>query len=71
MGKDKHTFTRLSESKQAFYKELEDRCQKDIDSVLQISGLPSDIYRELWLKGFQYAGERIKTIFELKGDKKL
>lgn len=71
MGKDKHTFTRLSENKQAFYKELEDRCEEDIDSVLQIGGLMSDLYRELWLKGFQYAYERIKTIFELKGDKKL
>lgn len=71
MGKDKHTFTKLSENKQAFYKELEDRCEEDIDNVLQIGGLMSDLYRELWLKGFQYAYERIKTIFELKGDKKL
>lgn len=71
MGKDKYTFTKLSENKQAFYKELEDRCEEDIDSVLQIGGLMSDLYRELWLKGFQYAYERIKTIFELKGDKKL
>ena len=71
MGKDKYTFTKLSENKQAFYKELEDRCEEDIDNVLQIGGLMSDLYRELWLKGFQYAYERIKTIFELKGDKKL
>ena len=69
MGKDKHTFTKLSENKQHFYKELVDRCEEDITNVLQIGGLPNDLYRECWLKGFQYAYERIKTIFELKGDK--
>lgn len=71
MGKDKHTFTQLSENKQVFYKELIDRCEEDIINVLQIGGLPNDLYRECWLKGFQYAGERIETILELKGDKKL
>ena len=72
MGKDKHTFTQLSVDKQAFYKELEERCKDDINSVLQIGGLQTDLYKECWLKGFQYAGERIERIFELsnKGVKK-
>lgn len=71
MGKDKRTFTQLSENIQNFYKELVNRCDKDIVSVSQIGGLPNDLYRECWLKGYQYAFERIKTIFELKGDKKI
>lgn len=65
MGKDKYTFTLLSSNKEAFYKELADRCQSDIVSVLQIGGLQNDLYKECWLKGFQYAGERIARIFEL------
>jgi len=65
MPKDKRTFIQLSANKEAFYKELADRCQEDIVSVLQIGGLQSDLYRECWLKGFQYAGERIARIFEL------
>lgn len=71
MGKDKRTFEKLSENIQSIYKELINRCDKDIVSVLQIGGLPNDLYRECWLKGFEYAYERIKTIIELKGDKKL
>ena len=70
MGKDKHTFTQLSENKQHFYKELVDRCEEDIANILQIGGLPNDLYRECWLKGFQYAYKRIKTIFELKEEKR-
>lgn len=67
MGKDKHTFIHLSSDKQTFYKELEERCESDLNDVLQIGGLQTDLYRECWLKGFQYAGERIAKIFELKG----
>lgn len=66
MGKDKHTFTRLSENKQTLYKELADRCKEDIVNILQIGGLESDLYRECWLAGFNYAFERIEKIFELK-----
>lgn len=69
MGKDKYTFTRLSENEQTFYKELEDRCKEDIVNILQIGGLQSDLSRECWLAGFNYAFERIKKIFELKGGK--
>lgn len=69
MGKDKYTFTRLSENEQTFYKELADRCEEDIVNILQIGGLPNDLYRECWLAGFNYAFERIKKIFELKGGK--
>lgn len=65
MPKDKHTFMRLSENKEAFYKELADRCLSDCISVLQTGGLQNDLYKECWLKGFQYAGERVARIFEL------
>ena len=65
MGKDKYTFTRLSANKEAFYKELADRCLSDCVSVLQTGGLQNDLYKECWLKGFQYAGKRIARIFEL------
>lgn len=66
MGKDKRTFTHLSSNKQTFYKELEERYKKDLDDILQIGGLTSDLSRECWLAGFNYAFERIKKIFELK-----
>lgn len=69
MGKDKHTFTRLSGKKQTLYKELASRCEKDIVNILQIGGLQSDLCRECWLAGFNYAFERIEKIFELKGGK--
>lgn len=69
MGKDKHTFTRLSENEQTFYKELVDCCEEDIANILQIGGLQNDLYRECWLAGFYYAFERIGKILELKGGK--
>lgn len=65
MGKDKHTFMRLSENKEAFYKELAERCKSDCISVLQKGGLQKDLYEQCWLKGFQYAGVRIARTFEL------
>ena len=65
MGKDKHTFEQVSENKQSFYKELLEHCEKDIVSVLRNGGLQTDLYRECWLKGFQYAGERFSKIFEI------
>ena len=65
MGKDKYTYTRLSSDDQTFYKELAERCSNDCVSVLLKGGLQNDLYKECWLKGFQYAGERIGRIFEL------
>lgn len=65
MGKDKHTFTQVSEYKQSFFKELLEHCEKDIVSVLRNGGLQTDLYRDCWLKGFQYAGERFSKIFEM------
>ena len=65
MGKDKHTFMRLSENEKAFYKKLTERCKSDCISVLQKGGLQKDLYEQCWLKGFQYAGERIARVFEL------
>lgn len=64
MGKDKHTFTQVSEYKQSFLKELLEHCEKDIVSVLRNGGLQTDLYRDCWLKGFQYCGERFSKIFE-------
>jgi hypothetical protein len=55
-----------SENKQTLYKELANRCEEDIVNILQIGGLESDLCRECWLAGFNYAFERIKKIFELK-----
>ena len=66
MGKDKKTFKQLSIEKETFYKELEKRCESDCFNVLQIGGLQTDLSRECWLAGFNYAFERIKKIFELK-----
>lgn len=66
MGKDKKTFKMLSEQKETFYKELEERCKNDCFNVLQTGGLQTDLSRECWLAGFNYAFERIKKIFELK-----
>ena len=65
MGKDKCTFALLSSGEQTFYKELAERCESDCASVLQSGGLSKDFCKESWLKGFQYAGERIEKIFEL------
>lgn len=65
MPKDKYTFTQLSTNKDAFHKELAERRKSDCVSVLQKGGLQTDLYEECWLKGFQYAGERIERIFEL------
>lgn len=65
MGKDKCTFALLSSGEQTFYKELAERCESDCASVLQSGGLSKDFCKESWLKGFQYAGERIERIFEL------
>ena len=70
MGKDKHTFKQLSIKKETFYKELEERCENDCFNVLQIGGLQADLSRECWLKGFEYAVERINAIFELKEGKR-
>lgn len=65
MRKDKHTYEQMLKNKQLFYKELLEHCEKDIVSVLRNGGLQTDLYRECWLKGFQYAGERFSKIFEM------
>ena len=65
MGKDKHTYEQMLKNKQFFYKELLEHCEKDIVSVLRNGGLQTDLYRDCWLKGFQYAGERFSKIFEI------
>lgn len=70
MGKDKHTFKQLQINKQTFYKELKERCEKDCFDVLQAGGLETDLSRECWLKGYNYAFECINAIFELKEGKR-
>lgn len=70
MGKDKKTFKHLLSNKETFCKELKERYKNDIDDILQISGLTTDLYRECWLAGFKYALERINAIFELKEEKR-
>lgn len=65
MGKDKVTYQEICNKKEAFYKEIADRCLEDCISVLSKGGLQNDLYKECWLKGFEYAGERIQRIFEL------
>lgn len=70
MGKDKHTFRQFKINKQTFYKELKERCEKDCFNVLQAGGLETDLSRECWLKGANYAFECINAIFELKEEKR-
>lgn len=65
MGKDKVTFKQIQENKEQFFREIADRCLADCISVLEVGGLQNDLYKECWLKGFRYAGERIEKIFEL------
>lgn len=65
MPKDKVTFKQIQENKEQFFKEIADRCLADCISVLEKGGLQNDLYKECWLKGFQYAGERIARVFEL------
>lgn len=70
MGKDKHTFKQLSTNEQTFYKELKERCEKDCFDVLQTGGLETDLSRECWLRGCNYAFECINAIFKLKEEKR-
>lgn len=65
MPKDKVTYKELCEKKETFYKEIADRCLADCISVLEKGGLQNDLYKECWLSGFMYAGERIRHVFEL------
>lgn len=71
MGKDKKTYKFLSKVKENYNKEIRQRMSEDIFAILHDEGLQNDKYNQCWMSGFQYAFERIKTIFELKGDKKL
>ena len=71
MGKDKKTYKFLSKVKEDYDKEIRQRMSEDVFAILHDVGLQNDKYNQCWMSGFQYAFERIKTIFELKGDKKL
>ena len=71
MGKDKKTYKFLSKVKEDYDKEIRQRMSEDVFAILHDVGLQNDKYNQRWMSGFQYAFERIKTIFELKGDKKL
>lgn len=71
MGKDKKTYKFLSKAKKNYDKEIRQRMSEDIFAILHDEGLQNDKYNQCWMSGFQYAFERIKAIFELKGDKKL
>lgn len=65
MGKDKVTYKQIAASKNQVLKEIADRCLQDCIEVLQSGGLDCDLYKECWLRGFSYSGERINRIFEL------
>lgn len=84
MGKDKHTFTKLKEKlkvskkistlvdlkvKENYDKEIRQRMSEDVFAILHDESLQNDKYNQCWMSGFQYAFERIKTIFELKEKK--
>ena len=71
MGKDKKTYKFLSKAKENYDKEIRQRMSEDIFAILHDEDIQNDKYNQCWLSGFQYAFERIKIIFELKGDKKL
>ena len=84
MGKDKHTFTKLKEKlkvskknstlvdskvKENYDKEIRQRMSEDVFAILHNEDTQNDKYNQCWMSGFQYAFERIKTIFELKEKK--
>ena len=69
MGKDRVTYKQIQESKDKTIKEITDRCLNDITKVLEIGGLPDDLYRECWLSGFRYAGGRIQNTLEINKDR--
>lgn len=71
MGKDKKTYKFLSKVKENYDKEIRQRMSEDIFAILHDEDTQNNKYNQCWMSGFQYAFERIKTIFELKGDKKL
>ena len=71
MGKDKKTYKFLSKAKENYDKEIRQRMSEDIFAILHDEDTQNGKYNQCWMSGFQYAFERIKTIFELKGDKKL
>lgn len=70
MGKDKKTYKFLSKVKENYGKEIRQRMSEDVFAILHNESTQNDKYNQCWMSGFQYAFERIKTIFELKGDKK-
>lgn len=71
MGKDKKTYKFLSKVKENYDKEIRQRMSEDVFAILHDESQQNDKYNQCWMSGFQYAFERIKAIFELKGDKKL
>lgn len=66
MGKDKVTYKEIRASKNVVLQEIADRCLEDCIDVLQKgrTTLQNDMYKECWLRGFQYAGERIQNILD-------
>lgn len=69
MGKDKRFKDIFSIKKEEVVKEIEQKMLDDVSNILHNVGLQNDKYNECWLAGFNYAFERIKKIFELKGNK--
>lgn len=65
MGKDRVTYKQIQESKDKTLKEIADRGLDDVIKVLKKGGLQNDLYKECWLRGFLYAGERIQNILEI------
>ena len=66
MGKDKKTYKFLSKVKENYDKEIRQRMSEDVFAILHNEDTQNDKYNQCWMSGFQYAFERIKTIFELK-----
>ena len=66
MGKDKKTYKFLSKVKENYDKEIRQRMSEDVFAILHDESTQNDKYNQCWMSGFQYAFERIKTIFELK-----
>lgn len=66
MGKDKVTYKEIRASKNVVLQEIADRCLDDCIKVLQEgrASLQNDMYKECWLRGFEYAGERIQSILD-------
>lgn len=66
MGKDKRIHKFLSKTEGEYNKEIKHRMTVDVLEIWNGIGIPDDKYADCWKAGFNYAFERIKTIFELK-----